>query len=260
MGEDHWTHKLFMERPDLFLPIHEAGLAYAPDQVTRLEQILQKAGVRGRRLLDAPCGIGRHAVHFAKRGWQVVGLERVPAYLARAESLAEELGVGSQVAFRQGDLREVASSLRDERPFHAIVSLLTSFGYWDDATDLAILRQFHDLAADGGVLLLDVINRDFVIRHFEPTSFEEYGSVAYRERRTLDLTRSRIESRWTFYRKEGDNLMDPVTVDVSQRMYAPHELRHLIRQAGWADAKVFGGWDLKPLSAEENRLLAMARK
>ncbi|MFQ5552745.1 MAG: SAM-dependent methyltransferase, partial [Thermoplasmata archaeon] len=173
MAEEHWTLNLFHEHPDRFLPIHEAGLKYAPDQVTRLEQILQKAGVRGRRLLDAPCGIGRHAVHFAKRGWRVVGLELVPAYVQRAVALAKELGVEDRVTFHEGDLREIASSLDREGPFHAIVNLLTSLGYWDDATDLAILRQFRDLASPGGVLVLDVINRDFVVRHFEPTSFEE---------------------------------------------------------------------------------------
>ncbi|MFQ5986866.1 MAG: class I SAM-dependent methyltransferase [Thermoplasmata archaeon] len=260
MAEEHWTVNLFLEHPDRFLPIHEAGLKYAPDQVTRLEQILQKAGVPGGRLLDAPCGIGRHAVHFAKRGWRVVGLEFVPTYVQRAVALAQELGVESRVTFHEGDLREVASSLRDEEPFHAIVNLLTSLGYWDDDTDLGILRQFHDLAARGGVLVLDVINRDFVVHHFEPTSFEEYGTMAYTERRTLDLERSRIRSRWTFYQRAGDDLTDPVTVDISQRMYPPHELGHLLRQAGWSDVKLFGGWDLKPLSADESRLLAVARR
>ncbi len=46
MGEEHWTLQLFLNHPDLFLPIHEAGLPYAADQVTRLEQILQKTRVR----------------------------------------------------------------------------------------------------------------------------------------------------------------------------------------------------------------------
>ncbi|MFQ5919714.1 MAG: class I SAM-dependent methyltransferase [Thermoplasmata archaeon] len=260
MGEAHWTLRLFRDHPDLFLPIHEAGLPYASDQVTRLEQILQKARVRGRRLLDAPCGIGRHAVHFAKRGWRVVGIDLVPAYVERAEALAQELGVEGRVTFLQGDLRQVGSTLEGEEPFHVIVNLLTSLGYWDDETDVGILRQFHNLAARGGVLVLDVINRDFVVRHFEPTSFEEYGTVAYRERRALDLTRSRIESHWTFYRKDGDDLMDPVAVDISQRIYAPHELARVLHEAGWSDVKLFGGWNLKPLSADENRLLAVARK
>jgi SAM-dependent methyltransferase len=260
VGEAHWTVQLFLERPDLFLPIHEAGLPYAADQVTRLEQILQKAGAKGRRLLDAPCGIGRHAVHFAKRGWRTVGLELVPAYVERAEALAREFGVESRATFHEGDLREVGASLANEDPFHVIVNLFSSLGFWDEDSDLAILRQFHDLAVEGGILVLDLINRDFIIRHFEPTSFEDYGTIAYREKRALDLARSRIESRWTFYRKKGEDLTDPVAVDISQRVYSPHELGQLLHRSGWADVKLGGGWDLKPLSADQSRLLAVARK
>jgi SAM-dependent methyltransferase len=260
VGEGHWTRQLFLEHSELFLPIHEAGLPYASDQVTRLEQILQKAGVRGRRLLDAPCGIGRHAVHFAKRGWRVVGLELVPAYIERAEALAQEFGIETRATFLEGDLREVGASLADEEPFHAIVNLFSSLGFWSEDTDLAILRQFHDLAVKGGILVLDLINRDFIIRHFEPTSFEDYGTIAYREKRALDLARSRIESRWTFYQKRGEDLTDPVSVDISQRVYSPHELGQLLEEAGWTDVKLGGGWDLKPLSPDESRLLAVARK
>ncbi len=53
--------------------------------------------------------------------------------------------------------------------------------------------------------------------------------------------------------------MDPVTVDISQRVYAPHELGRMLREAGWSNVKLFGGWDLKPLSADESRLLAIAK-
>jgi hypothetical protein len=50
-----------------------------------------------------------------------------------------------------------------------------------------------------------------------------------------------------------------VTVDISQRVYAPHELARALGEAGWSDVEVFGGWNLKPLSADESRLLAVAK-
>jgi SAM-dependent methyltransferase len=259
--EDHWTYQLFLERPEIFLAIHEGGLKYARPQVDRLEQILGQLGVqKGSRLLDAPCGIGRHAVHFALRGWQVVGLELVPAYVKRAEELARELGAGRNLSLRVGDIREVGSIMEDEEPFDAILNLLTSIGYWDDETDLSILIQFHHLASSRGVLLVDTINRDYVIRHFQSTSFEEYGTVAYLEERRLDLESSRIRSRWTFFNKQGDDLKRTLTVDISQRIYSPHELRDLLEKAGWRGVKVYSGWDLKPLSSDVYRLLAVGRK
>ncbi|MFQ5838252.1 MAG: class I SAM-dependent methyltransferase [Thermoplasmata archaeon] len=261
MKEDHWTYQLFLRRPELFLAIHETGLKYAESQVERLEQILGRLGIsRGSRLLDAPCGIGRHSVHFALRGWKVVGVELVPEYVERGKQLAAELGVSPQPVFRVGDLREVGTLLKDEEPFNGILNLLTSLGYWDDMTDLSILNQFHQLAAPDGVLLLDTINKDYVVQHFQPRSFEEYGDIAYVDERNLDLQTSRIRSKWTFYKKEGKDLRHAFSVDTSQRIYGPHELKGLLEEAGWGRVKVFSGWDLRPLSSTIYRLLAIGRK
>lgn len=252
---------MFVEKPEIFQAVHEAGLEYAPSQAERLEQILLKAGIpAGGRLLDAPCGIGRHAVHLAKRGWRVTGVDFVPAYLARAEELAAELDVEGRVAFRQGDLREVGRLLEGEPPFDAVLNIFTSIGYWDDATDRAILRQFHDLTSPAGALVLETINRDFVVRHFQPTSVEEYGDLVNVERRQMDFEASRVRSRWTFYRKEGENLREEVDVEVSNRVYSPHELRGLLEAAGWGRVRVYSGWDLKPLSSDVYRLMAVGRK
>jgi SAM-dependent methyltransferase len=261
MKEGHWTAQLFLERPDVFLPIHEAGLRYARAQVDKLEQILGQLGVRqGGRILDAPCGIGRHSVHFALRGWEVVGLELVPEYVKRGRELAAEMDVGPQLTLKVGDLREVGTVLGEEEPFDVILNLLTSLGYWDDETDVSILGQFYQLAAPGGVLLVDTINRDYVIKHFQPTSFEDYGEIAYLDERTLELEISRIRSRWTFYRKEGEDLRRALSVEVVTRIYAPHELKGQMERAGWRGVKVFSGWDLKPLSSDIYRLFAIGRK
>ncbi len=147
-----------------------------------------------------------------------------------------------------------------ERPFDVIINILTSIGYWDDETDLSILRQLHGLADPEGVLVLDTINRDYVISHFDSTSVESFGDVTYAETRELDLNTSRIWSRWIFYRRRGDDLEHALTTDVSQRIYSPHELRATLEGAGWREVEVFSGWDLKPLSSDVNRLLAAARK
>ncbi len=261
MDEDHWTHRMFVEKPETFLAVHEAGLEYAASQAERLEQILLKAGVPpGGRLLDAPCGIGRHAIHLAERGWRVTGVDLVPAYLERAKALAAERGVEDRLTLRTGDLREVGALLAGAAPFDGVLNIFTSLGYWDDATDRAILRQFHDLTAAAGALVVETINRDFVVRHFQPTSVEEYGDLVNVERRQMDFEASRVRSRWTFYRKEGEDLREEVDVDVSNRVYSPHELRALLEAGGWRKVKVYSGWDLKPLSSDVYRLMAVGRK
>ena len=54
----------------------------------------------GARLLDVACGYGRHAVHFAARGAQVVAVDRDAAALA---TLARSPGIATCLADLEGD-------------------------------------------------------------------------------------------------------------------------------------------------------------
>ena len=75
-GKDHWTHKLFVENAELYLPFLEQGKERALREVIILCRIMEEQGVSsGAMLLDAGCGIGRHSVLMAQRGYQVTGLD-----------------------------------------------------------------------------------------------------------------------------------------------------------------------------------------
>ena len=67
----------------------------------------------GARVLDVACGYGRHALHFAARGAQVVAVDRDAAALA---TLARSPGIATCLA----DLEGEAWPFGDER-FDAIV-------------------------------------------------------------------------------------------------------------------------------------------
>ena len=59
---------------------------------------------RGERALDVGSGLGQFARALAQAtGTRVVGVERSPEQLARAEALASEAGEGGLVEFRAGD-------------------------------------------------------------------------------------------------------------------------------------------------------------
>lgn len=65
---------------------------------------------KGARILDLACGHGRHAVEFARRGYNVVGQDLNSFFLEKAEEAAKEAGV--QVQWVQGDMREVSFERR----------------------------------------------------------------------------------------------------------------------------------------------------
>ena len=102
----------------------------------------------GGRILDLPCGYGRHAALLARRGFRVTGMDLSRAMLAEAHRRFRE---GPRLRFRRGDMRRIA--FREE--FDAVVNLYTSFGYFTPAQNEAVLRRMARALRRGGRLLVD---------------------------------------------------------------------------------------------------------
>ena len=136
----HWTEQIFIDSSDLFMLDMEAGIERAKQDCQGIRRILESNGVvEGSRLLDVPCGIGRHSVELAAMGYQVVGVDFSEPFLGRARSRAEEEGVAEQCTFVHGDMRELASVLKEDE-FDAALNLFTSIGYYDEKTDIKVFK------------------------------------------------------------------------------------------------------------------------
>jgi len=108
----------------------------------------------GMEVLDLACGHGRIANRLAGLGARVTGLDPTAVFLERARSDAAALGV--EVEYVEGDMRE----LPWEESFDRVVSWFTSFGYFDDETNRAVLGGIHAALRPGGALLIECNNPD----------------------------------------------------------------------------------------------------
>jgi SAM-dependent methyltransferase len=112
----------------------------------------------GMQVLDAPCGHGRLANRLAAHGLSVTGLDSSGLFLDVARKDAADRGVA--VDYVEGDLRAIPWESR----FDALVNWFTSFGYYDDETNKAMLAGFRRALKPGGRLLLETVNRERVLR------------------------------------------------------------------------------------------------
>ena len=71
----------------------------------------------GHAVLDAPCGVGRHAIELARRGLKVTGVDLNDEAVDLARRRAKEEGV--IVDFQVGDMRY----LNDQRPVRCCIVL-----------------------------------------------------------------------------------------------------------------------------------------
>jgi SAM-dependent methyltransferase len=189
-----------------------------------LRPLLRRLRIRsGARVLDVPCGFGRHAVALARQGCRVTGVD-ISAHLLRQARVAAD-AAGVVVDWRRGDMRR----LRFRGQFDLALNLFTSFGYFGDAEDARVLRGLHRALRPGGWLVLQVINRDFIVRHYHPRRSSRLADgTRLREVSMFDPATSTGRTQWTARR--GAQTWRGTT---RMRFYSPHELRALLAAAGF---------------------------
>ena len=243
-----WYEELFND--DFARTLPRVPPAYLDREVAFIDESL--GCEKGATILDLGCGSGEHAVRLAKRGYEVIGIDLSLAMLARA---ADEAAEGKQrINFVQGDMRD----LTFEEAFDGVYSWGTTFGYFDDAKNAEVIQKVHKALRRGGRLLLDMVNRDYVIgRQPSMAWFEGEGCVCMDEMSVNTIT-SRLVVKRTMMMEDGRQR----EIDYSIRLYALHELGKLLHDSGFRVAEASGDTSTPGVyfGAESPRILILAEK
>lgn len=183
------------------------------------------------RILDLGCGLGAHVRELAGRGYDVTGLDLSEPLLEEARSRADLEGL-QNAHFVQGDMRGMES----EGQFDAILSLGTSFGYFDDTTNVRVLKAVAAALRPGGRFVLDLLNRDFVLGEQPIRNWYQAGQVIVLEEGRFDYARSQLVVQRQLAHGDGRQRQDEIRV----RLYSLHELNNLFRVLGLEVQQVFG--------------------
>ena len=257
-----WIEELFLQHADLFLQVLKQREERTDAEVDALDNLFTELEVRNdARVLDLCCGYGRHAVRLAKKGYHVTGVDLSPHFIKHGQELAETLQVQDHVDFHVGDARTILRVLDGRQgTYDAIINMWTSLGYYDTSTDQAILQQLHHLATARGILVLELMNRDFIVKHFQPFGIVDLDDMEIHEHRAFNLETSRVDSTWKFYQKTGDSLTHLASIPLSNRVYSLHELIALFQATGWdylSSSSTFERDD--PVSPNRSQMLIIGR-
>jgi SAM-dependent methyltransferase len=172
--------------------------------------------------------------------------------LARAADEAQERG--QRLNFLHGDMRDMAF----EETFDGVYCWSTSFGYFDEEKNLNVLQRTHRALRQGGLLLLDIMNRDFVApRQPSLVWFEGDGCVCIDEMH-LDFFTSRLRVKRTAMFDDGRSR----EIDYSIRLYALHEVGKLLHESGFKVVEVSGHPAHRGVffGAESARIIVLAER
>lgn len=127
------------------------------------------------RVLDVPCGHGRHALELAQRGCDVTGIDLSAEALALARRAADE--AGCKVDYVQRDMRHIWPT----EPYDAAITLGNSFGYLGPEGTAEFVRAVAAALRPGGRWLINSgAVAESIIPNLRPQFEHPVGEIGFR--------------------------------------------------------------------------------
>jgi len=219
------------------------------DGVIRLLDLKPKS-----KILDIPCGYGRHSIELAKKGFIITGSDLNAKFLSIAKKEAEKNSAKIQF------IKENMLDINYNSEFDTVINMFYSFGFFEnDEDNFKVLQNFFKALKPNGQFLMHTdINIPFI----------KSGKYEYNETRTLSnndvlkivekynsLTK-RINGFWILKDKNNKEIKKEYSV----RVYTKNEFINLCIKAGFRFCRVYSDWDKKPYSKKSQNMIVVATK
>ncbi len=160
---DSWYKKWFSTKD--YLELYQHRNSYDAAKIIAL--ILSTLNLsQGSKVLDLACGNGRHSLIFAKKGFDVLGID-LSSYLineAKKKLNNDYKKYSNNLHFEIRDMRNIAHTNK----FDLVVNLFSSFGYFDkDSENFKVIGSISKSLKKGGYFFFDFLNAEFLKKNLK---------------------------------------------------------------------------------------------
>jgi SAM-dependent methyltransferase len=231
----------------------EGWLMAMPEEVTQKEaDFVQKVlqTTPPARLLDVPCGGGRHSLALAARGFDLTAVDLSETFLEAARS--KQIPATGRVTWEQRDMRDLPWT----GAFDGAYCMGNSFGYLDDAGHAAFVRAVANALKPGARFVLDTgYLTECLLPVLQERTWYEMGGITVMTERRYDPADGRLHVEYTTFR-DGKLEKWPM----SARLHTYREVRRLFEQAGFTDVQGYGSLAQEPFVFRSTRLLIVGTR
>jgi SAM-dependent methyltransferase len=224
--------------------------AMTPEQ-TRVEAefLLKSLNARdGSRLLDVPCGVGRHSIELARAGCIVTGVDASDEMIAAAQ--AESAGL--PVAWIMGDMRELPWTSE----FDGAFCFGNSFGCLDSDGARTFLAAVAGALKPGGRFALETgMAAESILPSLQRTGWYKVGDIYMLSERRYYPREGRLDIDYTFIR--GGQVE---TRPSSSYVLTVNEICRMHEEAGLEPLELLGSASGEPYQMGSGRLILISGK
>jgi SAM-dependent methyltransferase len=226
----------------------EKRVAAADEQVAKALALTKPPG---KSVLDLCCGPGRCSIALAKKGFRVTGVDKTTYLLNKARAKAKAARVN--IEWVREDMRDFV------RPasFALVLSMFTSFGYFDDRQDdMTVLQNMFTSLQPGGACLIEVLGKERLAKILQPTiSTVLPGGTLMVERHEIFDDWTRVRNEWLLIR--GGRAK---SFNFHHTIYSGQELRDRMERVGFVAVKLHGNLDGDAYGPNAERLVTIGHK
>jgi SAM-dependent methyltransferase len=225
--------------------------AVPPEQTRAEADFLERALelFPGARLLDVPCGNGRHSLELASRGYRTTGVDIAEEFVREAQSRAAS---GLQAEFLLSDMRH----LPWQSEFDGAFCFGNSFGYTEHRGTVDFLSALSRTLKRGSRFALETgLAAESILPKLQERGWMQVGNILFLSARRYEAAESRLYMQYTFVREGNQE-----TREASQQVYTVAEIQRLLEQAGLGTLALYGSLDRQPYQVGSPRLILVAEK
>jgi SAM-dependent methyltransferase len=232
--------------------VNEMWTKCMPPEATRAEvDFLERAlkCKRSARILDVPCGNGRHSLELAKRGYKLTGLDISKEYIDGARKAARAAGVA--VEWICNDMRKLGGRAE----FDGAFCFGNAFGYLEHADTRRFLKAVARALKPGARFVLEAGAAELVLPRFREREWCQVDDILFLEANEYCAEKSCVETTYTFIRNGKAE-----TRSGRQFLYTVAETGRMLDEAGFKPIRFSGGLKDEPFKVGGEILHVVSEK
>ncbi|PLW80223.1 hypothetical protein C0585_03665 [Candidatus Woesearchaeota archaeon] len=213
---------------------------------------------KGSKILDAPCGYGRHTIMLESLGYDLTGIDIDKEHLLKAQNDSIEKKVIPTLLKR--DLRNIETDLYGQ--FDATINMFYSFGFFqNEKENVQVMKEFYNsLKPDGKLLLHTDVSPEMIKNN---TTIKQSIRELENNHRLIILedynpTTKRMEGSWETTDAIG-NVIFPRAF-YSMRIYSANEFEEMAESVGFKDIEFYGSFNGEHFNNKSKEMIMVARK